>query len=91
VALAIADLLRVLRPTLTNPQGYADDGAKLLAGLLLFGPFMFGAFKPFSVIFMRLCDSQLRKSYSAFSRLKDLSWYAALGTVVFLSFRYVWV
>ena len=91
LALSIADLLRVLRPTLTHPHNYVDDLAKLVAALLLFGPFMFGAIQPLGVLFVRVCDSELRKSHSAVSVLKELSWYVPLGAVVFLSVRYVWL
>jgi len=50
VALAIADLLRVLRPALIHPQSYLDVGARLLAIVLLFGPFCFGSVAPLETI-----------------------------------------
>ena len=90
VALAIADLLRVLRPALIHPQSYLDVGARLLAIVLLFGPFCFGSVAPLETIFKRICDSNLRKSYTADSFLIDMSWYIPLALAVFFSFRYVW-
>src|SRR5882762_5539966 len=89
VALAIADLLRVLRPGLIHPQSYVDVGTRLLSMILLFRPFLFGAVAPLETIFMRVCDPKLRKSYSANSFLIDMSWYIPLACAAFFSFRYV--
>jgi hypothetical protein len=75
---------------LIHPQSYLDVGARLLAIVLLFGPFCFGSVAPLETIFKRICDSNLRKSYTADSFLIDMSWYIPLALAVFFSFRYVW-
>jgi hypothetical protein len=90
VALTIADLLHAFRPTFIHPQNRLDVVTKLFVSVLLFGPFIFGSLQPLGTIFMRLCDSKLRKSYSAVAFRNDMSWYVLLGFAVFLSYRYGW-
>jgi hypothetical protein len=90
-ALTIADLLHALRPNFIHPQNNVDVITKVFVSVLLFGPFIFGFVLPLGPIFMRLCDSNLRKSYSAVAFGKDISWYALIGFAMILSYRCGWL
>lgn len=89
-ALAIVDSLHALRPTFIHPQNNLDVFTKLIVWVLVFGPFIFGGLQPLSTIFMRLCDSKSRKSYSAIAFRNHLAWYVLLALAMFLSYRYGW-
>jgi hypothetical protein len=87
ISMAIADLLHALRPTFIHPQNSLDSATRFFVAVLLFGPFLFGLVSPLGTIFMRLCDSRLRKSYTVVAIRNDMSWYVLLGFVMFLSYR----
>jgi len=91
ISLAIADLLHALRPTFVHPQNSLDSATRFLVAVLLFGPFLFGLVSPLGTIFMRLCDSRLRKSYTVVAFRNDMSWYVLLAFVMFPSYRYGWL